>query len=304
MFCLKFSTINKGIGVFVTFTVSSNHIWNPTESAETCLVLCQLVCREYDCRFCRFWTHKGSTSWESWESGAWAGVRAPGSTFPGRRGECSVHITKIFVSFLPEGNQNSHAKVTPQRNYNRKQCFYGILPHVYLGTSASPKQQLSPPKYSQVTAEDISKQGCNLWNAKLWVHTHCDFKTTTASSLPLLVDRHDGGFTATPDGHYGSKALYSCKFQEGSSPSVPWDSIPQSHAQFCSRTSVAAFTDPLPHLLWTPQTFRSYPPTPHFLLYSSPQLQQLLLTNPQTTSARETGWLAVACWSSSLPLYL
>lgn len=216
MFCLKFSTINKGIGVFVTFTVSSNHIWKPTKSAETGLVLCQLVCREYDCRLCRFWTHKGPTSWESWESSAWAGVRAPGSTIPGKGEECSVHIMKTFCLFYLREIRIPNAKVTPKRSYDRKQCFYEILPTCSWVPQFLPSDSWvlpSPPMWqlrtsqSKAVISEMSNYGCIFTVTSKLQPFRGTQSATTASSLPLLVDRHDGGFTATPCEHYGSKYL-------------------------------------------------------------------------------------------------
>lgn len=153
MFCLNFSTINKGIGVFVTFTVSSNHIWKPTESAEMGLGLCQLVCREYNCRLCRFWTHKGPTSWESWESSAWAGVRAPGSTITGKGGECSVHIMKTFCVFFTWGKSEFPMLKSPLKDpMTENNASMGYFPHVvgYL-------------HFSQVTAESSQVLPCDSW---------------------------------------------------------------------------------------------------------------------------------------------
>lgn len=132
-----------------------------------------------------------------------SGGQGLGQPFP-RRGR-KEHIRKRFVSFSPKGNQNSHTKVIPQRSYNRKQCFYGIFPKC-----------IWIPKFlysSQLTAEDISKQGRNFGNASLWVHTHSDLKATVFqrypeshhSKLTATPRGHSGGFTATPDKHCGSK---------------------------------------------------------------------------------------------------
>lgn len=112
---------------------------------------------------------------------------------------------------------------------------------------------------------------------------------TTASSLPLLVDRHDGGFTATPDGHYGSKALYSCKFQEGSSPSVQSPSLmPSSAAEHLWQPLLTP--SPIscgPHRLFAPTL-----PLPTFCFILAPNSSSYSSqTHKPLLPGKQVGWL-------------